>query len=256
MPSPTVLVLNDDRCLADSICRGVREVWSSATVIIERSVSGARQQLNLLGIDWLITGLDLLEEDAYGLIRNAGWLGKPQPMIFVYTSRRNPRTLAWLAELPIHGAFDSCEEPLVNLPVALRVVESGKRYFSPSFTRLLRDPKASGLDVLRLLSPAEELMLATIGDGSDDQTAAQRLGLSDATVHATRKNLHWKLDARSRSELMASALRLGHVRATAQGLKAVGFDLLLAHCEARRRRSGLKAPPTETMTKPGKHAAA
>ncbi len=256
MPSPTVLVLNDDRCVADSICRGVREVWPNATIMIERSVSGARQQLSLHGIDWLITGLDLFEEDTYGIIRNAGWLGKITPVIFVYTSRRNPRTLAWLAELPIQGAFDSCEEALVNFPTALRIVETEKRYFSPSFTRLLRDPKASGLDVLRLLSPTEELTLAAIGDGSDDQTAAQRLGLSDATVHATRKNLHWKLDARSRSELMASALRLGHVRATAKGLTAVGFDLLLDRCAARRRRNCPKPPRPETVATCGKNAAA
>ncbi len=256
MPSPTVLVLNDDRCVADSICRGVREVWPHATIMTERSVNGARQQLGLHGTDWLITGLDLPEEDSYGLIRHAGWLGKTKPVIFVYTNRRNPRTLAWLAELPINGAFDSSEEALANFPAALRVVETGKRYFSASFTRLLRDPKASGLDVLRLLSPAEELMLATIGDGSDDQTAALRLGLSDATVHATRKNLHWKLDARSRSELMASALRLGHVRATAKGLTAVGFDLLLDHCAARRRRNNPKPLLPEIAAPCGKNAAA
>ena len=47
MPSPTVLVLNDDRCVADSICRGVREVWPHATIMTERSVNGARQQLGL-----------------------------------------------------------------------------------------------------------------------------------------------------------------------------------------------------------------
>src|SRR6185436_15677863 len=91
------------------------------------------------------------------------------------------------------------------------------------------------------LTPGEVQVFCVIGDGSDNAEAAERLGLSEATVQTCRRNIMRKLDVPTSAKLVREAVRLGVVRITPDG-KVIrpGFERMLAAWQARKaaRQSG------------------
>ena len=70
-------------------------------------------------------------------------------------------------------------------------------------------------------------MFSVIGDGCDDKVAAARLGLRESSVHSVRRELHRKLGAQHRGELIRLAAQRGYVRFTAESVQYPGQAILL-----------------------------
>jgi len=85
----------------------------------------------------------------------------------------------------------------------------------------LKKPKNLTLDSL---TEKEQIVLSTIGDGSDDQQAAEKLGLSYRTVNTHRKTIMGKLGLHHKGQIMCYALQQGYVHITPQGVFRPGFQ--------------------------------
>jgi len=98
-------------------------------------------------------------------------------------------------------------EELIN---ALRAVNAGKRYLSPSIAPVLlgqlgRPPSArSGAPAL---TRREREVLRLIAGGSTSKDIAQKLGISPKTAQVHRDNLKQKLGLRSTAEMVRWALK-------------------------------------------------
>ncbi len=241
-----VLILKADRLYADTLRQHAERVLQPVHVTIAGSVAVAREVLAREAIGLFITGLGGMQEgDALDLIAQC----KQEPFrvqrVLVVTMRREYRAFAALRSLPIDGAFDSAEEPPEALADALHAVMGGSRFWSASIERRLQQLTAGPTALFRMLTDFEQVVLSVIGDGCDDAEAADRLGLSPATISTVRRGLHRKLGVQHRGELVRLAAQKGFVRFTPDGVDRPGYALLAAGYhprENRRRGSNLALP--------------
>jgi DNA-binding NarL/FixJ family response regulator len=107
---------------------------------------------------------------------------------------------------------DSAETDLIQ---AIRVVCSGKAFFSPAVSRVLADDylrqmQQQGVeDPYDLLTPRERELLQLVAELKSTKDIANLLGLSPHTVDTHRGNLMQKLNVHSIPELILYAMRKG-----------------------------------------------
>jgi DNA-binding NarL/FixJ family response regulator len=108
-----------------------------------------------------------------------------------------------------------------NLPTALQEVMQRRLYVSTTMLPNLKRPKSITLDAL---TEKEQMVLSVIGDGSDDQQAAERLGLSPYTVNTHRKAIMAKMKLHHKGQLMLYALQHGYIWVSPQRIQYPGFQ--------------------------------
>lgn len=232
----SVLILKADRLYAETLRRLTLMVLPHATVRVVPDTTSAALALTEGPVDLLVTGVGpSLGGDVFELLSTVACAPVQIRRVLVVTTTREHRPLAVLRRLAIQGVFDAASEPPGQFKVALRQVVDGQPYWSPSFLDLLRRYTLEPRSPSHVLSNAEQLVLSVIGDGSDDQEASTKLGLSPATVSTVRRNLHRKLGLRHRGELVRLAAQTGYVRFTPAGIMRPGFALLTEDCRARSR---------------------
>lgn len=121
--------------------------------------------------------------------------------ILIVTSRKDARTFSLLRNIRYDGIYDGYEEGLANLRTALEGVM----------------------------------------DGSDDQQAAERLGLSPYTVNTHRKAIMGKLGLHHKGQLMLYALQQGYVQVTPDGIYYPGFQRRIRESTAESKAVEAKA---------------
>ncbi|MGC4073966.1 MAG: LuxR C-terminal-related transcriptional regulator [Nibricoccus sp.] len=141
--------------------------------------------------------------------------------ILIVTSRKNTRTLDLLRTVRYDGIYDDRAEGLTNLRTAVQCVLERQLYVSPSFAPHLKKPKNITLDTL---TEKEQMVLAVIGDGSDDNQAAERLKISSHTVNTHRKSIMAKLKLHHKGQIMMYAFVHGYVHVTPGGISLPGFQ--------------------------------
>jgi DNA-binding NarL/FixJ family response regulator len=197
--------------------------------------------------DFLITSEALLDGDALDLLAEAR-ARRQCDRLLVLTHRREPQVIFAIRSLGAHGAVDSRSDGAPGLADAIRRIGCGGAYWSQSFLEILRGEGPNG-HVQRVLSPAELYVFAVLGDGSDDQTGADVLGLSLQSVHAYRKRIHQKLRLQHKGQLVSLAIRCGLVRFTERGVERPGIEALRSRSVFRTRRGEpprcLPGPPVE-----------
>jgi two-component system NarL family response regulator len=101
-----------------------------------------------------------------------------------------------------------------ELPRAIRAVASGQNFLSPEITSLVMDQflpaggNAAAADTSPL-SAREREVLRLVADGVRTVAIARRLGITEGTVEAHRRNVMRKLDLRTVAELTKYAVREG-----------------------------------------------
>ena len=228
-----VLILKADRLCASILQQTAQHVFAAADIRVTTSLAAATQALSVHPVNLLITGLALFDGDALELFNAHEGGGRNFRHALVITGRREHRVLGILRNLSINGVFDPMNDDLQHLETAMRQVGCGGRYWSPTVLARLSDRNTSAGSLSHLLSPTEQLVLAVIGDGSDDITAAARLNLRPSTIHSVRRELHRKLGVQHKGELVRVAVQHGYVRFTADGVQRPGFSNLLAACGRR-----------------------
>ncbi len=103
-----------------------------------------------------------------------------------------------------------------ELVAAVRAVNSGRRYLSPSIAPIvlaqLRKPVRAGEPQQPHLTRREREVLKLIGEGATTKEVAQRLGISAKTAQAHRENIKAKLDLRSTAAMVRYAIKCKLIR--------------------------------------------
>ena len=98
-----------------------------------------------------------------------------------------------------------------ELVAAVRAVNSGRRYLSPSIAPIvlaqLRKPNGANGSAQPRLTRREREVLKLIGEGATTKEVAQGLGISAKTAQAHRENIKEKLDLRSTAALVRYAIK-------------------------------------------------
>ena len=213
-----IVVLKADRLYGDLICRQIKELWRSATVQVFQRGLDALDAIQVSTPDLFITGVKL--DDMDGLEHLEPFIERDLPVLVV-TSRKDARTFSLLRSVRFDGIYDAYVEGLENLRTALEAVMNHELYVSSTFVQHLKKPKNITLDTL---TEKEQMVLSVIGDGSDDQEAATRLGLSHYTVNTHRKAIMSKLTLHHKGQLMLYALQQGYLQVTPDGIYYPGFQ--------------------------------
>jgi len=216
--APRIVVLKADRLYGDLICRQIKELWRSATVQVFQRGLEALDAIQASTPDLFITGVKL--DDMDGLEHLEPFIERDLPVLVV-TSRKDARTFSLLRSIRFDGIYDAYVEGLANLRTALEAVMDRELYVSSTFVQHLKKPKNITIDTL---TEKEQMVLSVIGDGSDDQEAAVRLGLSHYTVNTHRKAVMAKLALHHKGQLMLYALQQGYVQITPDGIYYPGFQ--------------------------------
>ena len=236
-PVAFVLILRADRLYADVLRQMVLRVFPRVQVTIAATVEAAALIIARDRVDLFITGLGTAHEgDVLDLLVRAARQSSRVDRVLVATAGCEYRLLAALRTLEIKGVFDAANELPEAFMVALRAVGAGSRYWSQSFVDLLQQIGSTSTGLFRLLTAFEQVVLSIIGDGCDDNVAAQKLGISPSTVSTVRRELHRKLGVQHRGELVRAAAQHGFVRFTPAGVVRPGFALLCAGYHARKPR--------------------
>lgn len=103
------------------------------------------------------------------------------------------------------GGFVLKEAPLDDLVRALRIVAAGQSYIDPALARVLTGPAAA--DKLPTLTKREREILRMLADGMRNEQVGRQLSISPLTVRTHVKNAMDKLEADTRTQAVATALR-------------------------------------------------
>ena len=215
---PRIVILKGDRLYGDLISRQIKDRWKNAHVLVFQRGMEALDAIQASMPDLFITGVYV--EDMDGLEHLEPFIERDLP-ILVVTSRKDARTFSLLREVRYDGIFDALAEGMAKLSAAVDDVTERELYVSPSMVPLLKKPKNVTLDAL---TPKEQMVLSVIGDGSDDQQAGERLGLSPYTVNTHRKAIMGKLRLHHKGQVMLYALQQGYVQITPTGVHRPGFQ--------------------------------
>lgn len=237
LDSPAVLILKSDRLYARSLQQMVLSVLPNARFTLATCIDAAVASLVARPFELIVAGLESsMKGDVLDFIASRKLAGAGTERIFVVSSDFEQRVVAALRTLAVSGVFDTANELPTGFASALQTVMAGQRYWSPSVLERMRNEYAASSSLFRRLTTAEQLILAVVGDGSDDVSAARELGLSPATISTVRRELHRKLGVQHRGALIRIAAECGFVRFTQSGVVRPGFGMLTASYQACRGR--------------------
>jgi DNA-binding NarL/FixJ family response regulator len=126
------------------------------------------------------------------------------PKIILYTAQSQRGLLLEALDLGARG-FLLKESPLAELIRAIRIVAAGGTYIDPVLAGALASPLVA--DRLQSLTKREREILRLLADGMQNEQVGQLLSISPLTVKTHVKNAMGKLEADTRTEAVASALR-------------------------------------------------
>jgi DNA-binding NarL/FixJ family response regulator len=127
----------------------------------------------------------------------------PEMLIAVYTANSDQSVVRVVFEAGAHALILK-DAPLSDLTSALKAICSGRRYIDPALARV-----ALGATGKPALTPRESEVLAHVADGLSHDEIGQRLSISPETVRTHVRKACERLNARTRTHAVATALRLG-----------------------------------------------
>ena len=140
-------------------------------------------------------GVELLEQ-----IREAA----PDTLIAVYTADTDQSIVGAVFDAGAHALILK-DAPLADLVQALRTICAGQRYVDPALAQVMLHGAASK----PALTPREAEVLAHVADGLTHAEIGNRLSISPETVRTHVRKACERLNARTRTHAVATALRLG-----------------------------------------------
>ena len=142
-----------------------------------------------------LSGVELLEQ-----IQRAA----PDTLIAVYTADTDQSLVSAVFDAGAHALILK-DAPLSDLAQALRTICAGERYVDPALAPVMLNGAASK----PVLTPREAEVLAHVADGLTHEEIGSRLSISPETVRTHVRKACERLNARTRTHAVATALRLG-----------------------------------------------
>ena len=128
----------------------------------------------------------------------------PGMLLAVYTADSDQSLVSVVFEAGAHALILK-DAPLSDVTQALDTIRSGRRYVDPALART-----ALGNGPARpSLTPRESEVLAHVADGLSHEEIGRRLSISPETVRTHVRKACERLNARTRTHAVATALRLG-----------------------------------------------
>ena len=204
------VLLADDHGL---LRKGVRSVLAQdpeITIVAEASDGGEAVRLaeavspDVAIVDVAMPGLNGLDAAAQ-IIRHSKRVG-----VIVLSMYSDEEYLLRAVSAGVRGYLlkDSAEPDLVR---AVRIVASGRTFFSPAIADMLFDDyrlrRREQRDSYELLTTREKQVLQLLAEGRTDKDVAATLLLGLSTVETHRLNLMKKLDLHNTAELVLYAVR-------------------------------------------------
>ena len=128
----------------------------------------------------------------------------PETMVAVYTADTDQSIVGAVFDAGAHALILK-DAPLVDLVQALNTICDGQRYVDPALAPVM----LNGVSNKPALTPRETEVLAHIADGLSHQEIGTRLSISPETVRTHVRKACERLNARTRTHAVATALRLG-----------------------------------------------
>jgi len=146
----------------------------------------------------------------------------PETRVLILTAHDDDAYVEQMAELGVAGFLVKQTSAHV-LAAAIREVQKGNTFFSPSIARRLhgRNPKPPGLrgelkKRINRLSPREVEVLQLIAEGKPNKQVAAELGVTFKTVDKHRQHLMSKLDIHDIAGLTRYAISAGIIESSVQ----------------------------------------
>ena len=142
-----------------------------------------------------LSGVELLQQ-----IREAA----PDTLIAVYTADSDRSIVASIFDAGAHALILK-DAPLADLAQALKAISSGQHYVDPALAPVVLNSASSK----PALTPRETEVLAHVADGLSHQEIGNRLSIGSETVRTHSRKAADRLGASTRTQAVATALRLG-----------------------------------------------
>jgi len=203
-----VLIVDDHRMFADGLAAALErepdiDVVGTASLVGESVEKASAVRPNVVVLDHLLPDGDGIE--ATELIK----LEVPDVSIVMVTQLDDESIAARAVETGCSG-FVTKDKPIDEVVAAIRAAAAGEVVIAPSmlarlFERYRRTPEASA----EALSARELDVLRLLGEGLDNESVANRLGLKLATVRNHVQNIIQKMGVHSKLEAVIVAMRQG-----------------------------------------------
>lgn len=137
----------------------------------------------------------------------------PQTRIIIVSSHCEPYAVHELSRLDVESFVDK-GDPLSNLNEAVKMVLSGKTFYSRTFDAVKMELRLQAESYQKILSVREIEVLIQVAEGRDDKDIAGRLSVSPSTISTHRRNIRVKLNAHNDRDLVNYARKAGLVPLT------------------------------------------
>ena len=211
MPAGTALLDSDPiTCLvADdhpAVVEAVADVLSEHGILVAgkaRDGEDALEQIEALKPDVVLLDVRMPRLGGIEVARRAA-RSTPDTAVILYTAFGDRAVLTEALDAGARG-FVLKEAPLAEVVRAVELVAAGKTYVDPVLAGVLS--VGAGSDKLVNLTPREREVLRLLADGLANEEIGKRLVISAETVRTHIRKAMAKLDADTRTEAVATALR-------------------------------------------------
>ena len=193
----TVVVADDHPAVLDSVARflvahGLRVDQAGDGVEAVRLILSERPDVAVVDVAMQPSGIEVAEA-----VRDAS----PDTRVLLYTGH-NDRTLVDRGLAAGARGVVLKEAPLSSLEEAIRVVAQGGTYVDPRLAAAVESAAP-----LPTLTPREQEVLRLVASGLTNDKVGAELGISPETVQSHVRHAMVKLEADTRTEAVATALR-------------------------------------------------
>jgi DNA-binding NarL/FixJ family response regulator len=201
---PYCCVIADDHpAIVDAVSRYLAEVDDVEIVAQAQNGEQALQLIEEHAPDVAIVDVRMPGVGGIDIARKLSGSASKTAVI-LYTGHSDRALLLEALDAGARG-FLVKEAPLDDLARAIRTVGDGGTYVDPALAGLLAGPLAA--ERLPTVTKREREILRLLADGMRNEEVARQLSISPLTVRSHVKNAMQKLEADTRTEAVAKALR-------------------------------------------------
>ena len=198
-----LLVADDHPAIIDAVARFIAE--EDGIELVGRAADG-EEALRLIEErrpDVAVLDIRMPHFGGIEILRRLG-ASEFAPAVILYTGYPERGLLLESLDVGARG-FLLKESPLSDLMRAIRIVAEGGTYIDPVLAGVLAGPRTA--DRLPALTMRQREILRMLADGMRNEQIGKALSISPLTVKTHVKNAMERLEADTRTEAVASALR-------------------------------------------------
>ena len=197
-------VADDHPAIVDSVGRFLADEDDITMVGSADGGGQALARIQEIEPDVAIMDVRMPELDGVEVARRLAAAGSPTAVI-LYTAHGERALVIEAIDAGVRG-FVLKESPLTDLVRAVRLVAAGRTYVDPVLAGVLAGPDATAR--IPGLTKREREVLRLLADGMRNEQVAEELGISPLTVRTHIEKAMEKLEADTRTQAVANALRM------------------------------------------------